>query len=263
MCHSYWWSQLGTFCSFLQSSRCSGACIYLNACMFFFFSSQVHQLMNIHEFMYTSVYLYKPALTSSSSIFVCSPTPVHAITCTCAHVSPPTQQQHQARPMLRVAVEATSVNDLPKLERGLKRLHRADPAVEVETSGRGEQVCSTVEEELGQTTNHRLAHAHTHAHSKSAHADPITRLRSGAHGCARFKKYFMGTRITFKSYIPIRFHFHPPPPPHTHFHLFPQKGGGGARRAAPRAVPQRFKGTARALPHQGRCLYIQGVGVLV
>lgn len=42
--------------------------------------------------------------------------------------------------MLRVAVEATSVNDLPKLERGLRRLHRADPAVEVETSGRGEQV---------------------------------------------------------------------------------------------------------------------------
>jgi hypothetical protein len=42
--------------------------------------------------------------------------------------------------MLRVAVEAESVIDLPKLERGLRRLHRADPAVEVTLSATGEQV---------------------------------------------------------------------------------------------------------------------------
>ena len=42
----------------------------------------------------------------------------------------------QARPMLHVAVEAESVADLSRLERGLRRLHRADPAAEVCRRGR-------------------------------------------------------------------------------------------------------------------------------
>ena len=52
------------------------------------------------------------------------------------------------RPMIRVAVEATHAveSDMVALERGLVRLHQADPAVEVSTNVRGEHVVAAVGE---------------------------------------------------------------------------------------------------------------------
>eukprot|EP00752_Nemacystus_decipiens_P007824 g6989.t1 len=46
----------------------------------------------------------------------------------------------QAKPMVRVAVEALHQQDMDKLELGLSRLYQADPAVEVSVTTRGEHV---------------------------------------------------------------------------------------------------------------------------
>ncbi|CAM9979212.1 unnamed protein product, partial [Hapterophycus canaliculatus] len=46
----------------------------------------------------------------------------------------------QAKPMVRVAVEALHQRDMDKLELGLSRLYQADPAVEVSVTTRGEHV---------------------------------------------------------------------------------------------------------------------------
>lgn len=59
-----------------------------------------------------------------------------------APFSPPFQAvATQAKPMLRVAVEAECSADIGILAKGLEKLHRADPSVEISTSARGEQVC--------------------------------------------------------------------------------------------------------------------------
>ncbi|CAB1115634.1 unnamed protein product [Ectocarpus sp. CCAP 1310/34] len=46
----------------------------------------------------------------------------------------------QAKPMVRVAVEALHQQDMDKLELGLSRLYQADPAVEVSVTTRGEHI---------------------------------------------------------------------------------------------------------------------------
>lgn len=94
--------------------------------------------------------------------------------------------------MLRVAVEATSVNDLPKLERGLRRLHRADPAVEVETSGRGEQVKS----EVVVLKSVRKAHMQSHPLMRTDAATRVLQLER-VHGRPQImQKYaFEGTYV--------------------------------------------------------------------
>lgn len=52
----------------------------------------------------------------------------------------------QAKPIVRVAVEAVRQGDLDALERGLAKLYQADPAVEISVQESGEHVITALGE---------------------------------------------------------------------------------------------------------------------
>lgn len=76
----------------------------------------------------------------------------------------------QAKPIVRVAVEAVRQSDLDALERGLAKLYQADPAVEISVQENGEHVitalgelhleqCIKVREGKGREGGGRVLHA--------------------------------------------------------------------------------------------------------
>ena len=44
------------------------------------------------------------------------------------------------KPIVRVALDTDSINDMPKLKQAMKKLHQADPGVEVMIQSTGELV---------------------------------------------------------------------------------------------------------------------------